>query len=95
MFKITRDGEMKDLKVNQPSGVSLVDSEAIEAVTKAAPFDRLPEGAPAEVAIQFTFNYNVLNQGKTYHSAEIDEQNYKVYGSLIHGNSVGFGLLKK
>lgn len=60
-FKIKRNGQMTDLKIDKSSNVAMADTAALEAVKSAAPFRSLPSGAPAAVDIQFTFDYNVCN----------------------------------
>jgi len=61
MFKVDRGGHLSDLKVSKSCGVAVADEAAINAVENAAPnFKPLPAGAPPEVTIEFTFDYNVL-----------------------------------
>lgn len=62
-FKTLSDGTVKDLKLIQSSGDSLTDEYALRAVTSASPFPVLPTGAPEEVSIQFTFDYNTFASG--------------------------------
>ncbi|MBS2002056.1 MAG: TonB C-terminal domain-containing protein [Cyanobacteria bacterium SZAS LIN-5] len=60
-FNIDRGGELSNLKVLKSCGVAVADQAAINAVENAAPnFKPLPAGAPPEVTIEFTFDYNVL-----------------------------------
>lgn len=42
LFKILRNGQIADLKVEQPSGISSLDLSALRAVQTAAPFPPLP-----------------------------------------------------
>ncbi len=42
LFKILRNGQIADLKVEQPSGISSLDLSALRAVQSAAPFPPLP-----------------------------------------------------
>ena len=59
-FKVLKDGTMKNLKVVKSSGLAKADAKALEAVQTSS-FPRLPEGAPSNVDIEFTFDYNVFN----------------------------------
>jgi TonB family protein len=60
-FKITRDGHMSNLQLNHSTGIQIADNAGLRAVEDAAPYFRpLPEGAPENVDIEFTFDYNVL-----------------------------------
>lgn len=60
IFKIHSQGELSDLRIDRSSGVASADQAALQAVQNAAPFRPLPNGAPAVVDIQFTFDYNVM-----------------------------------
>lgn len=61
VFKIDRAGHVSDLKVSKSCGVAVADQAAINAVENSASnFKSLPEGAPPEVSIEFTFDYNVF-----------------------------------
>lgn len=51
---------MTDLRLSQPSGMAIADQAALKAVNLASPFRALPKGAPSDVDIQFTFQYNVF-----------------------------------
>ena len=64
VFKVHNNGTMSDLKLAKSSKVALADQAALKAVQNAAPFKPLPQGAPADVDIQFTFDYNVFKHGK-------------------------------
>lgn len=59
IFKIHKAGELSDLRIAESSGVDTADNAAIDAVTQASPFARLPYGSPNEVDVQFVFDYNV------------------------------------
>ncbi|CAN5365952.1 hypothetical protein BH11CYA1_BH11CYA1_19210 [soil metagenome] len=63
IFKVHRNGEMSNLRLASSSGLTAADEAALKAIETAAPFHTLPEGAPADVDIEFTFDYNVFNGG--------------------------------
>ncbi|MBZ0184986.1 MAG: TonB C-terminal domain-containing protein, partial [Candidatus Obscuribacterales bacterium] len=60
IFKIHSNGSLSSLRLEKSSGLALADQAALKAVSNAAPFRNLPEGAPPDVDIQFTFDYNVF-----------------------------------
>ncbi len=62
-FSINQNGTMSDLKLQTSSGISTYDQAALTAVKNAAPFRRLPEGAPSSVNVEFTFDYKLYNGG--------------------------------
>lgn len=64
VFKVHRNGTMSDLRLTKGSGDKAADQAAKKAVENAAPFRPLPKGAPPDVDIQFTFDYNVFKKGK-------------------------------
>lgn len=57
-FDILRNGNMKNLKVKQSSNNPVTDKAAIDAVRLAEPFRPFEKGWPAQVAIEFNFDYN-------------------------------------
>lgn len=61
LFKVERNGTLKDLKLTESSGTSMLDITALQAVSEAAPFPSLPDGSAESVDIQFTFDYNYFN----------------------------------
>jgi len=63
VFKVHRDGQMTNLRMVTSSGLTIADQAALKAVENAAPFRPLPAGAPDDVDIEFTFDYNVFNGG--------------------------------
>lgn len=65
VFKVHTDGTLSDLRIDKGSGVPVADQAALKAVNDAAPFRPLPSGAPSDVDIQFTFDYNVFGGGGT------------------------------
>lgn len=63
VFKVHTGGELSNLRIDRSSGLAIADQAALKAVENAAPFRPLPAGAPADVDIQFTFDYNVFGGG--------------------------------
>lgn len=61
MFKIHSDGQMSNLRLSAPSHNAVADQAALNAVQNASPFAALPPGAPENVDIEFTFDYNVFS----------------------------------
>jgi TonB family protein len=60
LFKVCKDGSMAKLKILNHGPDQATDNAALLAVENAAPsFHALPEGAPADVDIEFTFDYHV------------------------------------
>ena len=60
IFKVHRDGSLSHLRLERSSGLAIADQAALKAIEDAAPFHPLPAGAPEDVDIQFTFDYNVF-----------------------------------
>jgi TonB family protein len=60
MFKILRNGQIADLKVEVPSGLSSLDLSALRAVQTAAPFPPLP----SEYEDQFLIIHLVFEHAK-------------------------------
>jgi TonB family protein len=65
IFKVHRNGEITNLRLANSSGLTAADEAALKAIQTAAPFHPLPAGAPVDVDIEFTFDYNVFNGGGT------------------------------
>jgi TonB family protein len=65
VFKVHMDGTMSSLRLQRTCGAAAADRAALEAVANAAPFQHLPEHAPTDVDIEFTFDYNVFAGGRT------------------------------
>ncbi len=63
-FKVHKNGDVASVKLEQSSGLSICDDAAVAAVENAAPFAPLPTGAPEEVEIKFTFDYNIFSAGR-------------------------------
>ena len=70
-FRLDGEGKATDVKVVDSSKDKPADEAAVLAVEKAAPFRSLPSGAPPTVDIEFTFDYNVFNRGKTTKENEL------------------------
>ena len=60
-FKVSSDGSVARIRLVKSSGVTITDNAAKVAIEQAAPFPPLPQGAPEEVDIRFTFDYNIFN----------------------------------
>lgn len=63
VFKVHNDGSMTNLRMVTTTDLPAADQAMMKAVQNAAPFAALPPGAPADVDIEFTFDYNVFNSG--------------------------------
>ncbi len=61
IFKIHKGGELSDLRILKSCGFASADEAALRAVQNAAPFRSLPQGAPENIDIQFTFDYSVFS----------------------------------
>jgi periplasmic protein TonB len=61
-FTVLANGRLSDLRIIQESVDPEANLAALEAVTRAAPFDPLPNGAGSSVDIEFTFDYNVFQK---------------------------------
>ncbi|MFQ6082720.1 MAG: energy transducer TonB [Candidatus Aminicenantia bacterium] len=58
-FKILRDGQISELKIEENSGVRSLDLSALRAVQSAAPFPSLPYGFEGEyLGIHFIFEHS-------------------------------------
>ena len=63
-FSVTTDGRLQNLKLTQACALPDANMAALDAVTKAAPFDPLPVGSGPSVDIEFTFDYNVFQKSR-------------------------------
>lgn len=63
-FSVTTDGRLQNLKLTQSCPLPDANMAALDAVTKAAPFDPLPIGSGPSVDIEFTFDYNVFQKSR-------------------------------
>lgn len=59
-FTINQSGKLSNLRLAASSGSAVADQAALKAISNAAPFAPLPEGAPESVDIEFKFDYNVF-----------------------------------
>jgi protein TonB len=55
-FTLMKDGSVRDLKLNQRSGSTILDFACQRAILDATPFPNLPDGAGNSVNIEFWFN---------------------------------------
>ena len=61
LFKITKAGELLDIKIINSSGSKEMEEAAIKAIQLTAPFDPLPDKCKEDsVDINFTFDYKIL-----------------------------------
>jgi TonB family protein len=63
-FKVAKSGQVTRIRLVESSGLQIADAAAITAIETASPFAPLPAGAPDQVEIKFTFDYNVFNGGQ-------------------------------
>jgi len=64
-WKIHTDGTVSDIKlVSESNHNEKAEAAAMKAIADSSPFRPLPAGAPSEVDVQFTFDYNVFNGEK-------------------------------
>ena len=62
-FAINRTGEVRDLRILQPSGSTILDQAALQAVQRSSPFKPLPRSySKTLLNIHFKFNINVRGQ---------------------------------
>ncbi len=67
-FKVSRDGDVSQVKIVESSGDKEVDAVDEKAIISAAPFEPLPPGSPCDVDIEFSFDYNVHEaKGQGFH----------------------------
>lgn len=64
VFKVHRDGRISNRRITKSSGTPVADQAALDAVNRVKKFDPLPTGAPANVDILFTFDYNVFRSNR-------------------------------
>lgn len=68
-FKLSKDGNLLDYKIQKSSGNKAADDAAIRAIKLGMPYKSFPKEATVDaVDIEFTFDYNVL---------KYERQNYK------------------
>ncbi len=90
-FKIHADGHMSDLKLTQSSDIDNVDEACLKAVRESR-FRQLPEGAPANVDIQFTFDYNVFPPGGQNYEANLKKQLARAEAKNNYANQISAQL---
>lgn len=73
IFKMHNDGSVSNVRILKSTGLAVADQAMMKAVQNAAPFAALPPGAPADVDIEFTFDYNVFNNGSGRSTASPDK----------------------
>lgn len=54
-FEIQRDGQVHDLRIEQTSGVPVLDRSALRAVSEASPLPQLPPGVGSSLPASFVF----------------------------------------
>lgn len=60
-FKVHERGHLSELRIAKTSGLASADQAALQAVEDSAPFEPLPEGAPDDVEIDFSFDSHSSN----------------------------------
>src|SRR5262249_49508160 len=64
VFRISRDGRLLSLNIQQSSGSPNPDQAAIAAVRASAPFRPLPPNYRGhDIPVQFTFDYEISGHG--------------------------------
>lgn len=72
LFKVGKNGELLQTNIKRSSGDEGVDKAAIEALEKAIPFKKFPDGTPLQnVDIEFSFDYNVVSDDNQNISEQI------------------------
>lgn len=61
-FRLHKNGNISELHITTPAACPSSNQAALSAVSNAAPFYPLPQGAPPSVLIEFTFDYNLLSK---------------------------------
>ena len=55
-FLISSDGNTKNIRIKQSSGIEILDQSSIEAVKKASPFPKPPSEAQIIIPISYMFH---------------------------------------
>lgn len=63
-FNVDRNGSVRGLHMITQSKSERANKEALDAVRRASPFAHLPNGAPQDVDIEFTFDYNTFQKSQ-------------------------------
>jgi TonB family protein len=67
-FTVSRDGSVKDAKLTQPSGDSVLDQAALEALKRSSPFHELPSNyAGQSLALRVRLHYDPNWSAPTEH----------------------------
>lgn len=61
-FSVLQNGRLENLQMIVASQDASANQAALEAVTRASPFEPLPSGAGPKVDVEFTFDYNVFQK---------------------------------
>ncbi len=61
-FSVLQSGRLENLQMTVASQDASANQAALEAVTRASPFEPLPSGAGPKVDVEFTFDYNVFQK---------------------------------
>lgn len=56
IFKILKNGDITDLRIDKTSGILICDKAALNAVVKAAPFKPLPISVAEPIQVRFDFS---------------------------------------
>lgn len=64
LFKVSRDGRLLSLRIQQSSGSPAADQAAMAAVRASAPFKQLPPNyRGSDIDVQFIFDYEIYGHG--------------------------------
>lgn len=75
LMKIAKDGRLLSCKIYKSSGSYHIDNAAINAVHLSAPFEPLPyEYKGSSIDVQFSFDYNVIQQSPKQSSPQIQNK---------------------
>ncbi len=85
VFKVHKNGEVTDLKLVTSSKNKIADDIALKAVDRASPFKPLPLGAPGDVDIQFTFDYNPLDRVR-FGTPSVDKEELEKWQNVLMAN---------
>ncbi len=98
LFTLDKDGAVISAKVNKSSGLANVDQQALTAVKKASPFDKLPEGA-GKFSIDYSFECGPHKSADSFmfNGVPIKNQEYKISsgGATLHNLSTDSAAERK
>jgi len=90
-FKVDRNGLVSDIFMQKSSGSAAADHAAMEAIEEAAPFPKLPPGAPQIVQAQCTMR---VSQGALALDVSIPElESNTARGRLTHARPITEGTI--